>query len=305
MSKIIYAGTYTKKTSKGIYRFELDEDNLKNCELFTEIKNPKYIGQYQDKLVTICEFDLGAGVALINSKGKIIDQLDYEDTSSCYLTVKDNIIYTANYHEGTFSLIEIVNDKLVLKNKILIQEKAGCHQIIFYNDLLLVPCLFLDKVLIFDKDLNKINEIVFPLTSGPRHGVIKGHYLYIVGELSNELYVVDMDSLAIVNSLKVLGDEKDLNGTAAIRLKDNFLYISTRIRNVITVVQIDNEKIKLRQLIESGGDHPRDIAIVDDYVLCANMNTNNVVCFRINEKGLLTRKICELEVPETISLMGM
>ena len=46
MKKTIYAGTYTKRESRGIYRFELDEGVLSNCELLCEIKNPKYLCHY-------------------------------------------------------------------------------------------------------------------------------------------------------------------------------------------------------------------------------------------------------------------
>ena len=304
MKKTIYAGTYTKRESRGIYRFELDEGVLSNCELLCEIKNPKYLCRYSDKLIAVNDFEKGAGVTLLKQDGTIIDSLQFEEETSCYVTCKDNRVYTANYHEGSFTVLEIKDNKFTLIKKTLVKDRCGCHQVLLYKDLIMVPCLFLDKILIYDQELNKVDEIDFPLRSGPRHGLFSkdGKYLYQVSELSNELFRINMDTLKIEKSIPVLkNNERHVKGTAAIRMSDDekFIYVSTRFRNVLSV--IDTERFELAEVKNCGGDHPRDFIIVDDCLICANMESDSIVSFDI-KKGTLGSKLSELKVPEAIAL---
>ena len=303
--KKVYAGTYTKKESKGIYCFDFDDGVLKNCELLCEIRNPKYLCRYENKIIAVNDFEKGAGVSLISDKGEIIDSLCFEDATSCYVTADNDYVYTANYHEGSFSVLKIENNKFTLIKNILIKEKCGCHQVLLYKDLLFVPCLFLDKVMVYDKDLNKINEIVLPEGSGPRHGVFSkdGRYLYLVSELSNELFMIDMNDYSVIRQIAVLdNNETHVEGTAAIRMNEDekYLYVSTRYKNRISV--IDVSEFRLIETVDCGGDHPRDFIIIDDYLLCGNMNSNSVICFGLKNDGRIKDKISEIAVPEVISL---
>ena len=168
MRKTIYAGTYTKRESKGIYCFDFDEGILSNSRLLCEIRNPKYLCRYKDKLIAVADFEKGSGVFLISEEGKILDSLKFEDGTSCYVTCKDDLVYTANYHEGTFSVLKIIEDKFTLIKKTLIKDKGGCHQVLFYKDLILIPSLFLDKIMIYDQELNNAGKIELPEGSGPR-----------------------------------------------------------------------------------------------------------------------------------------
>ena len=304
MKKTIYAGTYTKRLSRGIYRFTFDEGRLSDCELLCETINPKYLARYKDKLVAVTDFEKGSGVILLDEQGKILDSLQFEEETSCYVTVKDDTVYTANYHEGTFSVLKIENERFSLVKKTLIKEKGGCHQVLLYKDKIMVPCLFLDRIMIYDHELNKTGEITFPAGSGPRHGVFSrdGKYLYLVSELSNELFKINMDTLKIEKSIPVLENgETHVKGTAAIRMSDDgkHLYVSTRFKNVLSV--IDTDRFELIEVKDCGGDHPRDFILVDDFLLCGNMNSDNVVVYDI-KKGTLSPIVSELKVPEAISL---
>ena len=305
MKHLIYAGTYTKRKSEGIYTFNFEDGYFSGVNLFCKIGNPKYLCYYEDNLLAVYDDKDGSGTALIDKDGKIIDKVIHEDGSSCFLINKDNYVYTANYHEGTVSKIEIKDDRLHLIRKLCIKDMAGCHQIILYENKILVPCLFLDKVYIFDENLNLMNLIDLPKGSGPRHGIICDKYLYLVGELSNELFVIDLNLLKVVNSISVLdNDERHTKGTAAIRLKDNFIYVSTRFKDVISVISADGADIRLIETRNCGGVHPRDFIIIDDYLLCANMDSDNVVSFGINKNGTLTGIIDSINVPEGIALLN-
>ncbi|MBQ1346643.1 MAG: beta-propeller fold lactonase family protein [Erysipelotrichaceae bacterium] len=307
MKMKIYAGTYTVKDSKGIYRFEFEDGNLSDPELFCAVRSSKYLCSYGDKIITICDGEEKSGLSLIDEKGTVLDTLLFEKPSSCYVTVHDDLIYTANYHAGTLSRLRIREDKFELLKSVSIRDKAGCHQVLFHEDKILVPALFLDKVLIFNEDLDRIGEIAFPEGSGPRHGIFnKDHTrLYLVSELSNELFLIDPETMEIIDSIGLLENgEKHVEGTAAVRLdqKESFLYVSTRGKNVLSVIDV-REKPKLIQNADCGGDHPRDFILTDNCLLCADRFSDEVVCFRIEEDGLIGEECGRIRVPEAICLI--
>ncbi|MBQ6478942.1 MAG: lactonase family protein [Erysipelotrichaceae bacterium] len=308
MKRTIYAGTYTGKGSEGIYRFSCEDGKLCGVSLFAGIDNPKYLCGFQDGIAALCDFKEGSGISLIGADGRTLDDLRFEDVTSCYITEHEGRLYTANYHAGTFSVLRIDQGRLALEKTILIKEKAGCHQVLFWNDLLLVPCLFLDKVMIYDKDLNDQSEIVFPAGSGPRHGVFSkdGKYLYLVSELSNELFVIRTGSFEIIACLPLLENgERNTKGTAAIRMSidGKYLYVSTRGKDVISVLSVDKNKVDLIQNASCDGSHPRDFILLDDVLLCANRFSNEVVSFRIGKDGKVEEEIDRIGIPDAVCLM--
>ncbi len=302
--KRIYAGTYTGKESKGIYRFKFDEGNLFEPELLKEINNPKYLCTYKEKIVAVCDFKDGSGAALIDKEGQILDEITFEEKTSCYVAGKGDLVYTANYHTGCVSKLKIADDKFKFIKTYEVKDKVGCHQVLFYKDKVLVPTLFLDKIIIFDEDLNRTGEINFPEGSGPRHGVFSDDQklLYVASELSNELFVIDMENEKIIDQRPLL-KKIHVEGTAAIRKKNDHLYVSTRGADVISVVDLKDMSVK--QITACGGKHPRDFIIVDDHLVCANRFSNNVVSFVINKDGSAGNKVSEINVPEAVSLITL
>lgn len=308
MKTMLYAGTYTAKSSQGIYSFSFEDGRLSSSQLFCEIKNPKYLTKKDNCLITVADFDYESGVALINAEGDIKNIIAFEKRTSCFITSEDDDIYTANYHTGVVTHLKLVQDELKFINSIQIQDGAGCHQILVFHDRILVPCLFLDRVFIFDRSLKKIGSIHFNANTGPRHGVFSkdGKYLYLVSELSNELFVIETDEWNIVHQIPVLmSKEIHVRDTAAIRLSDDekFIYVSTRTKDVISVIELEDHKPTVIQTVSCGGKHPRDFVLLGQYLLCANKNTNEVVSFKINDDGTLGKIVDRIEVPEVVALI--
>ena len=308
MKKTIYAGTYTGKGSEGIYRFNWEEGKLSDSGLFCRIDNPKYLCVCGKDIAAVCDFEQGSGVALIGEDGRIKDSLVFEDVTSCYIAYHEGRLYTANYHAGTFSVLNVNKDHLELIKTVEIRKKAGCHQVLFWKDLILIPCLFLDKVMIYDKNLDYKNEIVFPQGIGPRHGIFSkdGKYLYLVSELSNELFVIWTDSFRIKGCTGLLENgERNTEGTAAIRMSEDgkHLYVSTRGKDLISVLSTEDEKVELIQTVSCKGEHPRDFILIDDALLCANRLSNQAVSFRIGKDGKLEEEIDRIDVPDSICLI--
>ncbi len=305
---MLYAGTYTAKSSQGIYSFSFEDGRLSSSQLFCEIKDPKYLTKKDNCLITVADFDYESGVALINAEGDIKNKIAFEKRTSCFITSEDDDIYTANYHTGVVTHLKLVQDELKFINSIQIQDGAGCHQILVFHDRILVPCLFLDRVFIFDRSLKKIGSIHFNANTGPRHGVFSkdGKYLYLVSELSNELFVIETDEWNIIHQIPVLmSQEIHVRDTAAIRLSDDekFIYVSTRTKDVISVIELEDHKPTVIQTVSCGGKHPRDFVLLGQYLLCANKNTNEVVSFKINDDGTLGKIVDRIEVPEVVALI--
>lgn len=308
MKTMLYAGTYTAKSSQGIYSFSFEDGRLSSSQLFCEIKNPKYLTKKDNCLITVADFDYESGVALINAEGDIKNKIAFEKRTSCFITSVDDDIYTANYHTGVVTHLKLVQDELKFINSIQIQDGAGCHQILVFHERILVPCLFLDRVFIFDRSLKKIGSIHFNANTGPRHGVFSkdGKYLYLVSELSNELFVIETNEWNIIHQIPVLmSKEIHVRDTAAIRLNDDekFIYVSTRTKDVISVIELEDHKPTVIQTVSCGGKHPRDFVLLGQYLLCANKNTNEVVSFKINDDGTLGKIVDRIEVPEVVALI--
>ncbi|KAB5904603.1 lactonase family protein, partial [Bifidobacterium adolescentis] len=97
------------------------------------------------------------------------------------------------------------------------------------------------------------------------------------------------------------------NGGAAIRISDDgrFVYASNRGHNSIAVFAVSEKEQLLEciQIISTEGDFPRDFALdpTNDYVLCANQNTDNLTLFARNkETGLLELRQKDIYAPECV-----
>ena len=308
MKRSILAGTYTGKGSEGIYRFTENNGTLDCCGLFYRIPNPKYLAKEGNWIAAAADFDAGSGIALFDAQGNLCDTAVYEKETSCYITIQDGAIYTANYHGGTFTRAMIRDGKITDVQTVLIQEKGGCHQVMVYGDHILVPCLLMDRIMIYDRELKKCGEIVFAKGTGPRHGVFSkdGNYLYLASELSNEFFVIETKTWKIVTQMPALLDGRmHVTGGAAVRMSDDgrHVYVSTREVEMLSVFEVDGERAKLVQNVSCGGSHPRDFILAGDHLLCANRFTNDVVSFALHEDGTIGEAVSRITVPEAVSLL--
>ena len=305
MSYTGYVGTYTSEKSEGIYAFSYENQTITDVHLFTKVRNPKYLAWMNDYIVAVCDFEEGSGVAVFDLNGKEIDHIVFEAFTSCYVGVKDKLIFTAHFHSGDVTLLRFENNHLELVQRTHIKDKAGCHQVIPYKDQYLVPCLFMDQIKILDKDFTVVDEISFEEGSGPRHAVFSDDekYLYVVGELSNLLYVVDMHTKKIVNTVELLENGlSHVKDTAAIRKKDDYLYVSTRTQDVITALHVSGKDVKRIQVTSCAGNHPRDFVIVDDDIIVANRFSDSLSVLPI-EHAYIQSAVSTVRIPEGVSII--
>ena len=148
-----YIGTYNTASTKGIYQFSYEENSgkISDIQSFLSINDAKCVDRYENMLIITTSKNNKSGIALIDISTKtILDEILLENSSPCFVKHHDDFIYTANYHDGVVMVYQIVNNKLKLIKQISIQNKAGCHQVVLYKNYLIVPCLLLDQVRIFD-----------------------------------------------------------------------------------------------------------------------------------------------------------
>ena len=305
MSYTGYVGTYTSEKSEGIYAFSYENQTITDVHLFTKVRNPKYLAWMNDYIVAVCDFEEGSGVAVFDLNGNEIDHIVFEAFTSCYVGVKDNLIFTAHFHSGDVTLLRFENNELELLERTHIKEKAGCHQVIPYKDQYLVPCLFLDQIKILDKDFKVVDEIQFEEGSGPRHAVFSDDekYLYVVGELSNLLYVVDMHTKKVINTVELLENGlSHVKDTATIRKKGDYLYVSTRTQDVITVLHVSGKDVKRIQVTSCAGKHPRDFVIVDDDIIVANRFSDSLSVLPIKH-AYIQNAVSTVIIPEGVSII--
>ena len=317
-----------------------------------------------------------AGLAVVDVATdplQVVGEYGEEQDCPAYVTGDSEFWYTANYHDGGIRIYKLAgtsnfpgNKKLpaniwaseaaagVEKNcgsaavnlqlihKLETGRESGCHQILLAGSFLLACCLVRDQILIYDRTCNwqQAGTINFPKGTGPRHGIFTrdGQTLFVVSELSNELFVFAVGKKLATQSLKLekvletqnlkpqadqaapnnfltlisaqpLLEEKDLPAAAAaIRLSpdEKFLYVSVRERNVICVFELAGVTATKIQEVPCGGDHPRDLVLTPDgkFVLAVNRYPGSIVSFsRDQASGKIGKAISSINIPQAVSVV--
>lgn len=246
----------------------------------------------------------------------------------------DNIsqyVVTATYTGGTASIYKINPDgsiqpytqHFLFEGKGAIeerQEKPHIHSAVFSPDYRYIyfPDLGADKIRTFkfDSENNKPLQAVQKFDynaipgSGPRHLTFhpKGTFAYCTDELSGTVtaFKFKRGKLKPIQRIFSYSNEQEYYATADIHISPDglFLYASNRKleENTISIFSINQHNGKLTLIGHQStlGDHPRNFTIdpSGNFLLVANMKTNNIVVFRRNQKtGLLTNTGIQITVP--------
>lgn len=303
-----YLGTYAGKGSLGLSALMVDDNTGDvSVQQLASIDNCKYLDVEHNKIYSIFSNAEGAGVCVLNENGEVESSIITEKSSSCYILKEGNYIHTANYSEGVWTIVEINENGLSLFKQIVIKKNAGCHQVYKDEHRYYIPCLLMDEIQVYDEQFNYLRSLSFKTNQGPRHMIRYGDDYLIVCELSNELVLMDKEGF-VKSSVSVLKDGvMNKEGGAAIRqhpTHNDLFYVSTRSKeNVLSVLKV-NDTITLEQVVDCGGDHPRDFNITPNGKFCISLNRNsaNVVVFAIDEHGLIDKEVNRISVSEAVSL---
>ena len=225
---------------------------------------------------------------------------------ACHLCVDNSDVFIVNYLSGNI----VKNGEVITQRKgksvhTIRQTEPHTHFVDKTPDEYLAVCdLGTDALAFYDKNLQLISETKVPSGYGIRHLTFAkdGRYIYAVNELVSSISIFSYKGgkAELTNTVKIDCKNEKANG-AAIRLsKDGkYLYISLREENVICVYAVNDGELTLLQTIDCGGDSPRDFNIFDNYLICCNENSNNVVVFQLKE-GKIEQKLNALTLKKSL-----
>lgn len=301
------------RTNGGIFHYLFENGKFQFVEKVT-LDRPMYATIKDNKLYVILReietvTHFGGLLSFdIDKKGKLINPTQIESTKGivpCHLDVVDNNKFVVNYLSGN---ITKVGEKTVTHNGTGVhptrQEAPHTHFVCSSADKKYILCtdLGLDKIFVYDKDLNEKYNIKMPDGSGPRHLVFSNdkRYLYCVNELSNDVSVIEWNrgDPTCKGTYPAIPYFKGESTAAAIRINGDYLYVSNRGADTISRFKIINEKLELLENTCCGGKGPRDFTIVDGYIICTNEISDSVTVLKLeNGKPILTNEKLEIDSP--------
>ncbi len=332
----ILVGTYTKKTSEGVYYVSIDKKTLSSTIVShsDKIDNPSFLEISKDKkhIYTVCETDGGSVQALnfsqVTGKFKHSNIVNSGGAHPCHIALDKTgkWVFTGNYTGGSLGVLPVKTDgKLGEPTQIIQhygtgpnkdrQEKPHVHSVNISpdNKNLFVADLGIDEVVnyAFDAKTGKLKEaqrIKLTAGSGPRHFTFHPSlpYAYVIQELTGKVTLFSykngiLKTLEEVSTLPVGSTENNACAVIHISPDGMFLYGSNRFYDTIVTFAINPKTGKLKQLSQTpvGGKVPRNFAISPDgkYVFVANQNTDNIVIFERNiSTGLLKNTGKEINI---------
>lgn len=313
-----YVGTYASPNTPGTFRFRLDDQSgaLDQPELIYPQTNTKYTAWSNGLLATVTEAEGAAGLALLDTASgdaRLLDTQLNEHTTACFLTWHEGVLYSTNYHDGHVLVYTVEDRRLHLAHRLFMGEESGCHQVIFHDQWMLVPCLCLDQIHIFDRanHFQAVGTLQFPQGTGPRHGVFTRDHrrFYLVSETTNELFYYRVDGLSFTleATLPILPPDFTGKGdTAAIRLSEDeqTLYVSIRGAGAIAVFHVGDGHPVLIQHASSLGREPWDLLLVPGghFLLAANRKSDEISCFSLHADGTIGERCGVLPVPQCVGM---
>lgn len=335
MTEDFLIGTYTKKTSKGIYAVTLDSDRrqLEHVRLIAASEKPAYLQQAGTAIYAVKqEGDLG-GVATYRLTGETANLVDRQlgaGAPPAYVGYDQErqLLYSANYHLGTITVYRINDDLTLTKTDQVThqgvtgprpeQDAPHAHYADLTPDKRLAVCdLGMDLIVVYnvsdDGKLSQVSRYQNAAGFGTRHLVFhpNGKVAYVLGELSSTLAVLKYDaasgSFSPLQTIATIPADWDRhNGAAAIHISSDgrFVYTSNRGANTIAVFAVqDDLTVRHIQSVPTAGDFPRDFELSQDerFLIASNQNTDNLTLYaRDQESGELTRLQEGIACPEPV-----
>lgn len=287
----VFFGTFTNKHSKGIYRGRWNGDRISDIKLYQEIEEPSYICEKNNNIYSIYKDEIGCGYCKIEDD-HIRDIFRFEEVPSCYIYTNGDRVYLANYFTGSFyDIEEKTKKKFVIKD-----STCNAH---YFDGRIRIE---LGK----DRIVENGKEITFPKGSGPRHIAYhnKNSKYYVNCEYSNEVMVIE--NREIIQIVKSSENKESSSGAIKLSKDGEYLYVSNRGADTITVFKIDsNGYLNKEYEFSSGGNHPRDLCIspCGNYMLVANTFSDNIVVFKRDIHFGEIYKVQEVYVPEVSCIL--
>lgn len=296
--------------SGGIHVFDLSDKRVDEIQ-FIKLDRPTYFTIEGDKLYAVLRdpfgtmesgmvtFDIAKDGTLYNMSKTVATN----GKSGCHISVNKWGIYIANYRSANICKMP---DRVVVHTgggpNTERQEEAHPHfaKITPDGKYIIATDLGTDEVYLYDKNLKEISRCKLPCGVGPRHIAFNKDKktVYISLELSSEVATLSLsgDKLEYIGSQKTIPNGYNIeNFPAAIRVKDDFLYVSNRGHDSIAVFDIKEKAPKLLENVSSFGENPRDFYIKGKGLVCVNRISGDIVFYKLIN-GMPKREDIKLKV---------
>jgi 6-phosphogluconolactonase (cycloisomerase 2 family) len=314
----LLVGTYTERTSTGIYVYDLNPEtgDLSFLSVSPDISNPSYLAVSGDgnQVYSVSEDDLGnasvSSFAFDKNSGtlKYVNTQRTEGAHPCYIAVNkgNDFITTANYTGGNLSVFPLKKDGSLepasqiygYQDKTDIDIPSHIHTTFFSPDekYLFVTDLGKDRIYRYTVKLNPGNRLFLQEQqtaaelergSGPRHLTFhpNGNYLYCINELSGKVTVFRYDEGNINQIQSIASDTTSGDGnkgSADIHMTPDgrFLYASNRLKaDGIAIFEVNEDGSLQPAGYQPTGTHPRNFLISPDgKFLLVASRDSNNVC---------------------------
>jgi 6-phosphogluconolactonase len=298
---LVFIGTYTGGSSKGIYAYEFSvkDETLKSLGLAAEIASPSFLAIHPNKkfLYSVNEVGTGSitGFAIDAKKGTLarINDASSGGSGPCHLSVDQtgSYVLAANYGGGSVVSLPIDKDGKLGSAADFVQHSGSsinqqrqkephAHSINLAPDnrFALAADLGLDKILVYrfnpQNGSLKPNQPPFaatPAGGGPRHLAFArdGNSVFVNNEMLSSVtsysYAPKTGTLKQKQTISTLPtDWKGNNSTAEIQAHPSgkFVYCSNRGHNSIAVFSVDSEgKMQHVENESTRGRTPRNFGI--------------------------------------------
>ncbi len=269
---------------------------------------------------------------------ELINKVPAYGTGACHvhLDKSGKYIFVSFYRLGSFTVFKINSNGSIGDSIQTIhyeeetgpsprQDRTHVHSSLMSpdNNYVYIADLGTDKIMIHSLDQNtgKLTPASTPWASsnpgaGPRHMIFHPlrPYFYLAEELSSTTSLFYHDplsgKLSLSQTISTLPDNFSEASFVADIHSDSegkFLYVSNRGHNSLVIYSINQEngKLNIIDYQDVKGKHPRNFCIEpqEDYLLVANMDTDNIVIFERNkETGLLKDTGKSLNLPSPVCL---
>lgn len=275
-------------TDGGIYHYQCAGDDILLCEktladrpmylqlrenhLFAILRQPKV----DDPNSTVTSWVIGPEGALGTEKHR----WDTLGRCGCHLWVGPQYTYVVNYLTG--NVVRLPDEKHDQHHDHSKEPHTHCILPTPDGNFLVVTDLGLDRIYLYDMDLQVVQIVSVPENYGPRHVCFSedGQYMFCANELhaSVSSFRYGNGKLTYVGTFGHIQIEGDT--AAAIRQEGKYVYVSHRGADCIMCLEIQADgQLVQRSVTPCGGQSPRDFNIEGDWLFCVNEKTNNLTCF--------------------------
>lgn len=319
----LIVGTYTNRTSEGIYVYEFNSatGESKEVSVAPGLKNPSFLTIAPDgkHVYAVAENEPEGGVYAMQFDAKegqliLLNEQLTKGAHPCYIDIDQasKFLVVSNYTGGSVSVLPVNADRSISALSQNIQHTGSSinperqtsphpHSSVFAprdNDVF-VPDLGQDKIIQYRLDpttgtLKETGAVQAVAGSGPRHLVFHPNkkFAYVINELNATITAYQYGTtLTPIQTVKTLPDDfKDQNWCADIHLSPDgrFLYGTNRGHNSIVSYKVDPATGQLTFLERQDvhGKWPRNFMIdpTGNYLLVANQETDNIVIFKRDQK---------------------